>query len=87
MRYNLLGNTGLYVSELCLGAMTFGGGSGMWQAIGNLGHKESLALVSAALDAGVNFIDTADVYSGGDSERLVGEALKALNRPREQIVV
>ncbi len=87
MRYNLLGNTGLYVSELCLGAMTFGGGSGMWQAIGRLGQQESLGLVSAALDAGVNFIDTADVYSEGESERLVGEALKALNRPREQIVV
>ncbi|MET0795210.1 MAG: aldo/keto reductase [Polyangiaceae bacterium] len=87
MRYNLLGNTGLYVSELCLGAMTFGGGSGMWQAIGQLGQKESLALVSAALDAGVNFIDTADVYSEGESERLVGAALKALDRPREQIVV
>jgi len=87
MRYNLLGNTGLYVSELCLGAMTFGGASGMWQAIVRLQHQESLALVSAALDAGVNFIDTADVYSEGDSERLVGEALKALNRPREQIVV
>jgi len=51
MRYNLLGNTGLYVSELCLGAMTFGGGSGMWQAIGQLGHKESLELVAAAFDA------------------------------------
>lgn len=87
MRYNLLGNTGLYVSELGLGAMTFGGGSGMWQAIGRLGQPESLALVSAALEAGINFIDTADVYSEGDSERLVGEALKALNRPREQLVI
>lgn len=87
MRYHLLGNTGLYVSELCLGAMTFGGGSGMWQAIGKLGQQESLALVSKALDAGVNFIDTADVYSEGESERLVGEALKSLNRPREQVVV
>ncbi len=87
MRYHLLGNTGLYVSELCLGAMTFGGGSGMWQAIGQLGHQESLALVSAALDAGVNFIDTADVYSEGESERLVGQALKALDRPREQVVI
>ncbi len=87
MRYNLLGKTGLYVSELCLGSMTFGGGSGMWRAIGRLGQKESLALIAAALDAGVNFLDTADVYSEGDSERLVGEALKALNRPREQIVV
>jgi aryl-alcohol dehydrogenase-like predicted oxidoreductase len=87
MRYNLLGNTGLYVSELCLGSMTFGGSGGMWQAIGKLGQSESLALVSAALDAGVNFIDTADVYSEGESERLVGEALKAIGRPREQIVV
>jgi aryl-alcohol dehydrogenase-like predicted oxidoreductase len=67
--------------------MTFGGGSGMWQAIGKLGESEALALVSAALDAGVNFIDTADVYSEGDSERLVGAALKSLDRPREQIVV
>lgn len=87
MRYNLLGKTGLYVSELCLGSMTFGGTEGMWQAIGQLGPQESLALVSAALDAGVNFIDTADVYSSGDSERLVGEALKKLGRPREQVVV
>ncbi|HYQ15720.1 MAG TPA: aldo/keto reductase [Polyangiaceae bacterium] len=87
MRYHLLGKTGLYVSELCLGAMTFGGSQGMWQTIGQLGQKESLALVSAAFAAGVNFIDTADVYANGDSERLVGEALKALNLPREQYVV
>jgi aryl-alcohol dehydrogenase-like predicted oxidoreductase len=87
MRYNLLGKTGLYVSELCLGSMTFGGSGGMWQAIGRLGHQESLALVSAAFEAGVNFIDTADVYSEGESERLVGAALKALARPREQVVV
>src|SRR6187549_2105945 len=87
MRYNLLGQTGLYVSELCLGAMTFGGSKGMWQAIGQLQQQEVLELVSAAFDAGVNFIDTADVYSDGDSEKLVGEALKSLNRPREQFVV
>src|SRR5258705_2801425 len=87
MRYNLLGKTGLYVSELCLGAMTFGGSKGMWQAIGQLGEKEVLGLVSAAFDAGVNFIDTADVYSEGESERLLGAALKSLSRPREQVVV
>ncbi len=87
MRYKILGRTGLYVSELCLGAMTFGGGSGFWQAIGQLGEKEVLSLVGTALDAGVNFIDTADVYSEGESERLVGAALKALDRPREQVVV
>ncbi len=87
MRYNLLGTTGLYVSELCLGAMTFGGGSGIWQAIGKLNRAECEALVGTALDAGVNFIDTADVYSEGDSERLLGEALRSLGRPREQVVV
>ena len=86
MRYNPLGKTGLYVSELCLGAMTFGGRRHL------AGHrrarrKEAEALVGTALDAGVNFIDTADVYSEGESERLVGAALKALARPREQVVV
>jgi aryl-alcohol dehydrogenase-like predicted oxidoreductase len=86
MRYNVLGNTGLYVSELCLGAMTFGG-KGFWQAIGQLGDKEVESLVGTSLDAGVNFIDTADVYSEGESESLLGGALKALDRPREQVVV
>jgi aryl-alcohol dehydrogenase-like predicted oxidoreductase len=86
MRYKILGKTGLFVSELCLGAMTFGG-KGFWQAIGQLGDRESQSLVATALDAGVNFIDTADVYSEGESERLVGAALKALDRPREQIVI
>jgi len=86
MRYNQLGQTGLYVSELCLGAMTFGG-TGFWKTIGSLGTAEVEQIVGTALDAGVNFIDTADVYSEGDSERLVGAALKALARPREQVVV
>lgn len=87
MRYKLLGTTGLYVSELCLGTMTFGGQSGMWQAIGKLGEQEAQALVGTALDAGVNFFDTANVYSDGESERLLGAAFKALGRPREQVVV
>ncbi|TMQ26511.1 MAG: aldo/keto reductase [Deltaproteobacteria bacterium] len=86
MRYNLLGQTGLFVSELCLGTMTFGG-KGTWAAIGTLGAKEAEDLVGVALDSGVNFIDTADVYSDGDSERLLGAALKSLARPREQVVV
>src|SRR5215831_4874122 len=86
MRYNLLGKTGLYVSELCLGAMTFGG-KGFWEVVGKLGSKEVEGIVGTALDAGVNFIDTADVYSEGDSEKLVGSALAALGRPREQVVV
>ncbi|HEX3770360.1 MAG TPA: aldo/keto reductase, partial [Polyangiaceae bacterium] len=86
MRYHLLGKTGLYVSELCLGAMTFGG-KGFWEVIGKLGHKEVEHLVGTALDAGVNFIDTADVYSEGESEKLLGAALADLARPREQLVV
>ncbi|KYF82579.1 aldo/keto reductase [Sorangium cellulosum] len=86
MRYKLLGKTGVYVSELCLGAMTFGG-KGFWQVIGALGTSEAEAIVGTSLDSGVNFIDTADVYSEGESERLVGAALKALGRPREQVVV
>jgi aryl-alcohol dehydrogenase-like predicted oxidoreductase len=86
MRYKLLGRTGLYVSELCLGTMTFGG-KGIWQAIGTLGSKEAETLVGTALDAGVNFIDTADVYSEGESERLLGGALAALGRARDEIVV
>jgi aryl-alcohol dehydrogenase-like predicted oxidoreductase len=86
MRYNILGNTGLYVSEICLGAMTFGG-KGFWEVIGKLGAGASEGLIGTALDAGVNFIDTADVYSDGESERLVGAALKSLARPREQVVV
>lgn len=86
MRYNLLGKTGLYVSELCLGTMTFGG-KGFWEAIGKLGTQEVEAIVGASLDAGVNFLDTADVYSEGESEKLLGAALKSLGRPRDQVVV
>jgi len=86
MRFNPLGQTGVFVSELCLGAMTFGG-KGFWQAIGELGAKEAEVLIGTALDAGVNLIDTADVYSEGESEKLVGAALRSLARPREQVLV
>lgn len=86
MRYNLLGKTGLYVSELCLGTMTFGG-RGVFAMMGALGLEDAERLMGTALDAGVNFIDTADVYAEGESEELVGAALKRLNRPRDQVVV
>jgi aryl-alcohol dehydrogenase-like predicted oxidoreductase len=86
LRYNLLGRTGLYVSELCLGTMTFGGKS-FWEVIGKLGAKEVETIIGTSLEAGVNFIDTADVYSEGESEKLVGAALQALAHPRDQIVV
>jgi len=86
MRYRLLGRTGLLVSEICLGTMTYGG-KGRWQPIGQLGLSEVEAQIKTALDAGVNFIDTADVYSEGDSEGLVGQALKNLKLSREDLVV
>ena len=76
MKYRLLANTGIYVSELCLGAMTFGG-TGVFKAIGTLGQEEADALVHRSLDAGVNFFDTANVYSEGQSEELLGKALGA----------
>lgn len=87
MRYQKLGNTGLFVSRLCLGTMTFGGEGGMWGKIGQLRQAEAEQLVGSALDAGINFIDTADVYSEGRSEMLTGQALKNLKVPRENVVV
>lgn len=87
MRYKKLGNTGLFVSELCLGTMTFGGQEDMWGKIGQLQQAQAEELVGRALDAGINFIDTADVYSGGRSEAITGQALKNLKVPRENVVV
>ena len=86
MRYRQLGRTGLFVSELCLGAMTFGG-QGFWTAIGAQDLETVESLVSTALAAGVNFIDTADVYSEGMSEILLGKALKSLDMKRSDIVI
>jgi aryl-alcohol dehydrogenase-like predicted oxidoreductase len=88
MRYLPLGRTGLFVSELCLGTMTFGGsGESMWARIGQLQQSEAERLVGQALDAGINFIDTADVYAGGASEQLTGQALKNLKVAREDVIV
>jgi len=87
VQYNLLGQTGLLVSELCLGTMTFGGDDGMWGKIGHVQQADADALVKTALDAGINFIDTANVYSIGLSERITGQALKNLGVPRDEVVV
>lgn len=87
MRNHALGRTGLFVSELCLGTMTFGGTGEMWNKIGDLQQADAERLVGQALDAGINFIDTADVYSGGQSEEITGQALKNLKVPRDSVVV
>lgn len=86
MRYKTLGGTGLLVSEICLGTMTFGG-KGFWTAIGSLDQSVADAIVARALDAGVNFIDTADVYSEGLSEEITGEALRRSGRRRTDVVL
>lgn len=87
MRMKKLGNTGLLVSELCLGSMTFGTGDGLWRAIGKLEQPAVDELVRAAFDHGINFVDTADVYHGGRSEVMTGEALRNLGIPRDQFVL
>lgn len=87
MRYNRLGRTGLFVSELCLGTMTFGGSDGIWQHIGDLQQADAERLIGRALDAGINFIDTADVYANGVAEQLTGQALKNLKVSRDSVVV
>jgi aryl-alcohol dehydrogenase-like predicted oxidoreductase len=86
MRYNLLGSTGLKVSELCLGAMTFGG-RGMWTAIGTLPQEQVNELVKKSVDGGINFVDTANVYSEGLSEQMTGIAIRELGLNRDDLVI
>jgi aryl-alcohol dehydrogenase-like predicted oxidoreductase len=86
MKHRPLGRTGLYVSELCLGTMTFGG-QGWWKAMGEVDQGSANSLIERALAAGVNFIDTADVYSEGHSERILGQALRDLKVPRESVII
>ncbi|MBZ9557882.1 MULTISPECIES: aldo/keto reductase [unclassified Modicisalibacter] len=87
MRYRQFGNTGLFVSELCLGTMTFGGEGELWSQIGDLQQKDADTLIGRALDAGINFIDTADVYSQGKAEVITGQALKNLDVGRDDVVL
>ena len=87
MRNKPLGRTGLFVSELCLGTMTFGGEDGIWSQIGQLQQSDAERLLGTALDAGINFIDTANVYAGGRSERITGQALKNLGVARDSVIV
>ena len=86
MKYNELGKTGVLVSELCLGTMTFGG-KGMWQSIGQLPQDEVNQIVKTSVDSGINFIDTANAYSEGLSETLLGESLKQLGISHQNVVI
>ena len=90
MRYNPLGRTGLFVSEICLGAMTFGipdKSNELYSLIAGIDQDGVDRIVERSLAAGVNFIDTADVYSRGESERLLGQSLKNLGVRRQDVVI
>ena len=87
MEYKTLGNTGLLVSKLCFGTMTFSGGQGFWKAIGTVDQAGAEGLIKASMDGGINFFDTADVYSEGESERILGQALKNLQIARKDVVL
>ena len=87
MEYKTLGNTGLLVSRLCLGTMTFGSGNGLYKSIGGVDQQGVEEMVQIALDAGVNFFDTADAYQDGQSEELLAEALETLDIPRHEVVI
>jgi len=90
MKYNQLGNTGMFVSEICLGTMTFTGEKkpdGIWAGIGDVDQKLATQIVSKSIEAGVNFLDTADVYSAGQSERLTGQAIKDIGIKRSSVVI
>ncbi|HVS94277.1 MAG TPA: aldo/keto reductase [Mucilaginibacter sp.] len=87
MKYNLLGNTGVVVSELCFGTMTFGGEGGIWGNIGKVQQQEVNELMKTAVDSGINFIDTANVYSYGLSESLLGQSIKETGINRNELVI
>ena len=86
MQYKTLGNTGLLVSTLCFGAMTFGG-KGFFKVVGAVDQTGADELIKESVGAGINFFDTADVYSEGESEKILGQSLKNLSIPRKDVVI
>ncbi len=86
MRYRKLGRTGLAVSEICLGTMTFGG-DGFWRVIGAQDQAAASSLVKGAFDKGVTFIDTADIYANGASEQILGGSIRDTGIPRDELVI
>jgi aryl-alcohol dehydrogenase-like predicted oxidoreductase len=87
MKHKTLGNTGLLVSQLCLGTMTFSSGIGIHKHIGDVTQAGADELVKASIEAGINFFDTADVYSAGESEQILGQAFKNLGIARKDVVL
>jgi aryl-alcohol dehydrogenase-like predicted oxidoreductase len=85
MEYATLGNTGLLVSKLCFGTMTFGDGRGIFKAISAVGQAGADELVKTSIHGGINFFDTADNYTEGESEKILGQSLKNLNIARQDV--
>ena len=87
MKYRTLGPTGLLVSEICLGTMTFSTAEGMWKSIAGVEQNLADQLLKRSFDAGVNFVDTADVYTNGESEKTLAKAISNVGIARKDIVV
>src|SRR3954447_16850480 len=87
MKYHTLGNTGLLVSEICLGTMTFANAEGIWKSIAGVTQDLADQLLKVSVDAGVNFIDTADVYADGESEKTLAQAIRNVGIARKDIVI
>ena len=87
MEYATLGHTGLLVSRICFGTMTFGDGRGLFKAISAVGQPGADELVKTSMDGGINFFDTADNYTEGESEKILGQSLKNLNIARKDVVI
>ncbi len=87
MKYNTLGHTGLLVSEICLGTMTFAAGEGMWKPVAGVDQPLADQLLKTSVDAGVNFVDTADIYTDGESEKTLAAAIKNNGIARKDIVI
>ncbi|MDX1808174.1 MAG: aldo/keto reductase [Sulfurospirillaceae bacterium] len=88
MKYNYFGKSGLLVSELCFGTMTFGGSrGGFWELIGKVQQEEVNNIIKIAFESGINFFDTANIYSFGESENLLGQAIKDLKINRDELVI
>jgi aryl-alcohol dehydrogenase-like predicted oxidoreductase len=87
MQYKTLGNTGLLVSRICLGTMTFSNGADFWKHIGTVDQAGADAMIKASVEAGVNFIDTANVYAFGQAESTLGQSLKNLSIARKDLVI
>lgn len=87
MKYKTLGDTGLLVSTLCFGAMTFHGGRGLFKMMGGTQQEEADELIKACVDKGINFFDTADIYSDGGSEEILGQSFRNLGIQRKDVVI